>query len=186
MLIAITGTPGTGKTGTAKIASRLLDANLISIKHLVDAGKIPYSYDRKRKTKVIDENSIMKAVRKELDKSRPNVVEGHLSHFMKADYIFVLRTNPKKLRERLLARGWSKEKINENVHAEFLDEIVMEAVGKNKRVFEIDTSRRKPHAAARLIIRILNNYPMQKKYRAGIDWTEKYMDFLIKLNLQAK
>jgi len=181
MLISITGTPGTGKTCVARILAKLLDAKQIGINELADKGKLNYTYDRKRKTREIDTKELSEAVSKEVEKNRINILEGHLSHVVEADYIFVLRTNPAELEKRLKKRNWSRSKIRENVLAEFIDEIAMEA-GIGKTAFEIDTSRMKPRKAAALIKDILNSYSLQKKYRIGrIDWTEKYRNVVLKM-----
>ena len=70
MLIAITGTPGTGKTGVARILAKLLDAKQIGINELADKGKLNYTYDRKRKTREIDTKELSEAVSKEVEKNR--------------------------------------------------------------------------------------------------------------------
>lgn len=181
MLIAITGTPGTGKTKTAKILASLLDAKLISINQLIENGKLKYTYDKKRKTKETTTIQLKKAVSQEIEKGKVNILEGHLSHLVKADYIFIFRTNPKELEKRFKKRAWAKSKIRENVIAEFIDEITIEA-GIRKNVFEIDTSKMKPIKTAALIKNILNSYSLQKKYSIGkIDWTEKYKNVILKM-----
>ncbi|MBI2232655.1 MAG: adenylate kinase family protein [Candidatus Aenigmarchaeota archaeon] len=181
MLIAITGTPGTGKSEVARILAKMLDAKLISISELVGKKKLAYTYDKKRKTKEIAEKDLKKIISLEAEKGIINILEGHLSHLVEADYTFVLRTNPKELEKRLKKRNWSKSKIRENVLAEFIDEIAMEA-GTGKTTFELDTSKMKPRKTATLIKDILNSYSLQKKYRTGrIDWTEKYRNVVLKM-----
>lgn len=184
MLIAISGTPGTGKTTVSKLLAKKLDAKLISIRNLIENRRIKYSYDKKRETKEIDEKGLKKSIAKEIEKGRINIIEGHLSHLVKVDYIFVLRTNPQELYRRLKQKGWKEGKIKENVLAEFLDSITIEAMRLHptKKVFEINTSRKEPKKVALLITSILNNYSLQKKYRAGkIDWTERYKNTVLKM-----
>lgn len=184
MIISITGTPGTGKTAAARILAKNICAKLISIGSLVEKGKVRSKYDKQRKTRIVDEKDLEKAVRKEIKKGKTNVVEGHLSHLIKADYVFVLRTNPVELHRRLKKKRWHENKIKENVLAEFLDATAIEALGKNSRnrVFEINTTAKRPAATARLIKTILNNYSLQKTYRAGkMDWTEKYKGMILKV-----
>lgn len=178
MIIAISGVPGTGKSIIAKSLAKEMNANLISIKKLL--SEIPHKYDRKRRTKIIDTKDLQKAVNKKIIKGT-NVIEGHLSHLLKSDIVIILRCNPKELNKRLKKRGWSELKIRENVQAEILDEITIEALEKHrkKKVFEIDTSRKKVDAIG-IIKKILNKYPTHKRYLAGrIDWSEKYKKELI-------
>lgn len=178
MIIAITGTPGTGKTAAARILARLLNARLVGIKELVKRRKLKHTYDAKRKTKEIGEKELIKAVAKEIQKGKTNIVEGHLSHLVRTDCVFILRCNPRELRKRLEKRKWGSRKIKENVLAEFLDIISAEALWAKRKVFEVDTSSRSARQTAELMRDILNSYSLQKKYRARIDWTEKYKNLL--------
>lgn len=173
MIIAISGTPGTGKSKIARQLAKKLSANLIDIKRLLK--KVPCRLDKKRKTKIVDPRDLQKAVNKELVKGT-NIIEGVLAHLLKADFVIVLRTNPRTLEKRLAKRNWSKAKIKENIEAEILDEITIEALGKHRRIFEIDTSKR---VRVSTITQIISKKP--GKYRAGhIDWSEKYKNYLLK------
>jgi adenylate kinase len=175
MIISISGTPGTGKSVVAKMLAEKLNRNLITVSTLRRKGLLEYGYDKKRKTKIIDENDFEKAARKSLVKSKINVIESHLAHLIKSDFVFILRTNPVVLEKRLKKRKWPKTKIRENLEAEMLDEITIEALNKNKNIYEIDTSDLDPKKTVAIILKILNNYSFGKAYRAGkIDWIEKY------------
>jgi adenylate kinase len=180
MIIAISGTPGTGKTKAAKELAKKLGANLISIGSLVK--KLGCRYDKKRRTRIVDVKKLQKAVNKRIDKNRLNIVEGHLAHLLRADRIIILRLNPKELRKRLMKRGWPKAKINENVEAEILDQITAEALQRQKKVFEINAgNRRLVTALARLCRpKILNSF--LKMYQTGkVDWSERYKKELTKV-----
>ena len=177
MIIAISGIPGTGKTVVARLLAKQLNANLIDLKKL----KVKCRIDRKRKTKIIDQKDLQKAVNKELRKGdkRINIIESHLSHLLKADFVIILRTNPLILEKRLKNRNWARKKIKENLQAEILDEITIEAMEKHRNVFEIDTTRKSKKNTIAIIQAILKKKP--KKYKPGnIDWSEKYKNYLIK------
>lgn len=177
MIIALSGVPGTGKSKVAKLLAKQLDANLIDIKQLIAKHKVPCKTDRKRKTKIVDPKQLQKTVNKELVKGI-NIIEGILAHLMKADFVIVLRSNPIVLEKRLKKRGWSKAKVKENIQAEILDEIVIEALEKHRKVFEINTSNKTAKNVVKIIEKILNK---QQKYKAGhIDWSEKYKNYLLK------
>lgn len=180
MIITITGVPGTGKTAVAKELAKLTGYSVVSINDLVNKKKIKSSYDRKRKSRIVDEKLLGKNIRKMLGKKKSCIIEGLLAHYARSDLCVVLRTNPAVLEGRLKKRGWSAEKIMENVQAEILDSIVIEAAGWNKNIAEIDTSRKTAKSAAALIKQLLNNHAMQKKYIAGrIDWMEMYRKYLV-------
>ncbi len=174
LVICISGTPGTGKTEVAKALGKLLDANVISVNSLIRNGKIRCTWDRKRKTKIVDVKSAEKAARKCM-KPGTNIIDSHYSHMMKCDLLVVLRTNPVALKRRLERRKWSRSKIRENVLAEMLGEISIES---GKRAKEIDTSGRSVKSAAAAVMSALNKYPKKGK---RIDWTRKYMKLLLKM-----
>ncbi len=181
MIISISGTPGTGKTKAARLLGRKMKANIIPLKAL--CKDISCKYDKKRKTKIVDIKDLQQSASKKIIKNKINIIEGHLSHFLKADVIVILRTNPIVLEKRLKKRKWRKSKIKENVMAEFLDEITTEAIEKHgrKKVFEIDASRTSEKKAAGIIAKILaKKGEVLNKYRAGrIDWSEKYKKYMI-------
>jgi len=180
MIISISGTPGTGKSAVAKLLAKRMNANLLSISSLVDKTK--HSWDNGRKTKIVNVKDLQKVVRKKIVKEKINIVEGHLSHLLDADVVIILRCNPRELKRRLEKKKWDKAKIAENVQAEILDEILIDAIGKHgrKNIFEIDTSRKAAEATAAAIKQILNNQKT-KEYHAGkLDWSEEYKDYLIR------
>jgi|SRR3989344_192331 len=177
MIISISGTPGTGKTDVAKIIARNIGANLITIKNVIKKEKVPYNHDKERKTKIIDIKDLEKAVGKNIDNNKTNIIEGHLSHLIKSDVVIILRCNPEVLEKRLKKRKWNKKKINENVLAEVLDATTIEAleINNKKRIYEIDTSKINADRAAKIAMKIINKDD-DKKYLSGkIDWAEKYL-----------
>ncbi len=181
MIIAISGTPATGKTAVASILAKILKANLISISSLVKAKKIKSYYDRKRRTFVVNERDIKNAIKRILRADKINIVEGHVAHIIKSDKVFVLRCSPPILIKRMRKKGWGAAKIRENIKAEILDVITTEALETSKKsnVIEIDTSTKSPVQTAALIVKILNNYRLQRKYSAGsVDWSERYKKYL--------
>lgn len=179
MIIAITGTPGVGKTTVAKLLVKKLEAGYIS---LSSTGKhLKGYYDKSRKTKIVRLSALQKAIERKIDKKEYSVIDGHLAHEMDADIVVVLRCNPRVLRRRMRKKKWDVSKIKENIEAEMLDSSTIESIERHgkKKVIEIDVSRRNPESTAILIKMLLNNHPMQKKYSPRIDWTKKYLKELI-------
>ncbi|MGD1060678.1 MAG: adenylate kinase family protein [Methanomassiliicoccales archaeon] len=171
MRLAISGTPGTGKTATASIlASRGMDVvelNLFANEHGL-LGKI----DRKRKAREIDVEKLDEALLKE--RTGDVVLVGHIAHFLSADRIVVLRTRPSVLRKRLEARDYSESKVKENLEAEACDVILIESLDRSKKVYEIDTTERTPEETADAIEDILAG--KTKKYEPGhVDWSEEVL-----------
>lgn len=179
MIITITGTPGTGKTTVARIVSRKLNAKLVHLAIFIKKHKLYESYDKKRKAMIVDVDNLRNTFSRIVGSHGENiVVDGHLSHFLDADVVFVLRLDPLKLRERLLRKRFSREKTAENVEAEILGIIYSEAMdlhGKTRKVVQIDTTGMSKNDVARLILNTLSH----KKYRSDkVDWLEKYCRLL--------
>jgi adenylate kinase len=181
MIIALTGTPGTGKTSVANELHKIMGCHLISLTELLEDGKISAVYDKKRSTWVVNGRNLRKAVSKEIVKGKTNLVDGHLSYMIKSDYVVVLRCRPDILKKRMEKKKWLKAKISENIHAEIIDVVTIETLLLNRknRIIEIDTSKKTPKALAKMIDNILNNHRLQNRYRPGhIDWTRRYSKYL--------
>lgn len=102
------------------------------------------------------------------------VLEGHLSHLVSPDLAIVLRCNPRLLASRLRGRGWSEQKVRENVEAEAVDVILIEALEEGVPVFEIDTTDRGIEQVGAAILEILAG--KSEKYQPGhVDWSEEVL-----------
>jgi adenylate kinase len=161
MRIALTGTPGTGKTTVA----RLLPYQVIDINALVKAG-MNFGKDPERGCLEADMDALADHLAR-LDPDETLILEGHFSHHF-ADWSIVLRLAPSQLKSRLEARGYSAQKIKENLEAEALDVILVEAVQLCARVDEIDTTGKSPQEVAQLVAGIIQG---RLKLAPGqVDW----------------
>ncbi len=166
MKIAITGTPGTGKTEVAKELERK-GYDVLYLNSIVDDFVI--GYDEERESKIVDEEKMNEYV-KGIKEDGILFIEGHLSHLMDVDGVIVLRCHPEELVSRLEKRGWKKEKIMENAEAEALDIILDTALQKHKMVWEIDTTDIDAENAADEVLNIIEK---KKKPDYGkIDYSE--------------
>ncbi|MFB6102327.1 MAG: adenylate kinase family protein [Haloplanus sp.] len=140
--IAVTGTPGTGKT----TATTLLDAPVIHLNDLIREAGLWSERDTDRGDSLVAD---LDAVREALG-DWSGVAESHLSHHLDADRVVVLRCRPDVLEDRLRDRGASEAKATENAESEALDVILSEAVERHgvEHAYEIDTTDRTPHAVA--------------------------------------
>ncbi len=177
MIIAVTGTPGVGKTTVSKLLARKLGYEYVSLRDYVMERGIGEMKGDELEVEV-DEL----AYNFERDFAGKNVVaDGHLSHFLKADLVVVLRAHPKLVGERLKGRGYSKEKIGENVEAELVDVILVEALEENENVIEVDTTGKTPEEVVDEIIGLIQK---GVKRRVGIvDWSEVYDEVIPYLRL---
>ena len=152
MKIMVSGTPGTGKTEVSAILAEKLKYKLIKINDYAYDNDLIVGNDPKRGSLLIDTTALESLIQKINENC---VIEGHLAHFLTADVVFVLRTNPDILENRLEKRNWLSDKINENVEAEILDVCLQEATEKNKQVYEIDTTDKTPTETMEIIQKIL-------------------------------
>ncbi|MCD6403350.1 MAG: adenylate kinase family protein [Candidatus Aenigmarchaeota archaeon] len=140
MIIAITGTPGTGKTTVAKLLAKKLGWRYVSVNDIVFEKKLYLGFDEKRKSYDVD----MKALNKEIEALRKTgeniILDGHLSHLLKVDKVIVLRCRPDVLKKRLEKKYDWYTKIYENIEAERFGVILEEALKSNREVYEIDTT----------------------------------------------
>jgi len=149
--VAVTGTPGTGKT----TATERLDTDLatVHLNEVIESGGLSTGRDEERGSLVAD----MDALATWLDGRDDVVVESHLAHHFDADRVVVLRAHPDTVVERLRGRGDSDSKARENAESEALDVILSEAVSRHGReqVYEIETTDRDPDAVAAAIAAVL-------------------------------
>jgi adenylate kinase len=169
MRIAITGTPGVGKTSVCRaLGIEFIDLNsLIAAKGFytgVDTGSL-----------IADLGKIGEYVK------RAELIESHLAHLLNPNVAIVLRANPLLLADRLKHKGFSTRKIVENVEAEMLDVILIEAVERCEIVYEVDTSVKSIEEVASQVREIIDvetacesgrKEALRANYKPGfVDWT---------------
>ena len=154
MIIAISGTPGTGKTTVAKLLGERLGYEVISLNDFAREKNLLCGYDERRKCDIVDVEKIKSELRKL--KKKNLVIESHYAHDMDSDVLIILRTNPGELRKRGREKGWRREKIEENVLAEIMEICKSEALEQGKGFYEIDTSNKTPKDVVDEIVKNLN------------------------------
>ena len=167
MRVAVTGTPGTGKT----TATEHLDIDL-DVRHLNDVIKnkgFSTGIDENRGSLVADLDGLSEW----LDGRDDVLFESHLAHHFDADRVIVLRAHPETIVERLRERGDDDSKAYENAESEALDVILGEAVEEHgmESVYEIETTDRDPDAVASEVRAVVDG---EREPSAGavsyIDW----------------
>ena len=147
MRIAVTGTPGTGKTtATRRLESRVDGYDVVHVNELIEQESLYTEIDDARDSVVAD----LDAIEGRLADRDDVIVESHLAHHLPADRVAVLRCEPETLERRLRERGESDAKARENAESEALDVILAEAVDRHgiDAVYEIDTTARSPKQVA--------------------------------------
>ncbi|WP_436934927.1 adenylate kinase family protein [Halovenus marina] len=166
--VAVTGTPGTGKTS----ATEALDTDL-DVVHLNDVVReegLTTGRDAERDSLVVD----IEATAEWLSGREGVIFESHLAHQFPADRVVVLRCHPEQLEQRLDGTDHAEESITENAESEALDVILTEAVELYGRenVYEIETTDRSIAEVAAAIEDVING---RREPSAG---TVSYIDYL--------
>jgi len=176
LVVAVSGTPGTGKSVFARTLAKKLDAQLVDLNALIKKRKI-YKKDADG-TLIADPINVRAEFARLIESLRgPVVVEGLLAHFLQPKYIshvVVLRTKPSVLEKRLRKRGYALKKIKDNVESEALSIILWEAVKNHgvKKVYEIDMTKLKAQSAVKLFLDALVG--KISLIPGKIDWLEEY------------
>ena len=182
MFVAITGTPGVGKSS---VSDQLVENGLIVVhlfKTAVKNGFILYD-DPKRNSKVLDIARLNDFIKKNFSENDLVFIDGHLSYLLECvDKVILLRCHPDTLKHRLSFKGWSDSKVSENIQAEILDVILCDIVDSFSYddIFEIDTTDKSIEEVFSCIAEIKDNsFDHMKKYNIGnIDWSEEiFKDF---------
>jgi adenylate kinase len=185
MIIALTGTPGTGKTTVCEFIkehSLYRDKyRIIDLHKLIMDEKLYTGRDDIRDTYIADMERL-KARVSELIKQTPDgmdtVMEGHISHYLPSDVIIVLRAAPVALRKRIgKRREYSFDKVKENSDAEALDVILVESVESSDRVFEINTTDMNLIFVVKSVVEIIESLKkgnLPEEYLPGkINWIDQ-------------
>jgi adenylate kinase len=185
MIIALTGTPGTGKTTVCGILGEhsqyRKQFHIIDLNKIVLGEKLYTGKDETRDTYEADMDKLEERVKQiisQMPQGMDIIMEGHLSHLLPADVIIVLRTHPVALRKRLGKRkNYSFSKVKENANAEALDVILVESAERSKNVFEINTTDINPLAVVKSVIAIIESLKQGKTPKdflpGKLNWIEQ-------------
>lgn len=173
MRIVITGSPGTGKSEVARKLAMRLGLEVVDIKKIVRNKKLL------AKNHEVDIKRLARALAF-LKNKRDYVVEGHLACEVKlpADFVFVLRTHPRVLRQRLAKRRYSKKKLEENLMAEMLDYCTQRVEqAYQKKPLELDTSQRSASESVRAIQKAIKQ---KKKKLDSVNYSKELLRQVLK------
>lgn len=160
MIIAISGTPGTGKHTVAKVLADKMGYRVI------DLGKALNKEKKEREVTLIELNRTFQKLKKD-----NSIVISHLSHLINSPdirMVIVLRTDPLILADRLKHRNYSREKIYDNVMFEAIDGTYMEALKRRGNVFQVDNTLN-VHRTVERVLKIING----KEKSETIDFSRK-------------
>ncbi len=172
MLVAVTGTPGTGKTSACDVLSRRGYA-IVDLDDLARQGGFIVGRDAARGSDEVDVDALRDSLRVP---AKIAFLRSHYAHRMAVDLAVVLRCSPPVLRKRLEARGWPVAKVKENVEAEAIDVITQEAADLLPAVYEVDTTSRTPAQTADEILGILRGRT-EGHEPGSVDWSDEVLSW---------
>jgi adenylate kinase len=170
----ITGNPGVGKHTTAKIIAEKINADIIDINDVAIDNNATG-----KKTNLgldVDVKRLVRLLEKQLKAERDLVIVGHLAPYVLKpvgiSLVAVLRRSPYELEKTLKKRGYSVDKVRENVASEILGTSLYDSLktfGKRK-VAEFDTTGKTPKETTDEILAALQKKSKSKSKLIGIDW----------------
>lgn len=138
-IVAITGTPGVGKSTFARKLALNLDARLIDVNSIVNEFGLFSGYD-KDGAKLVELNALKKQLEKMIRSIGGSVVvEGHLlcEIKIKGASVIVLREHLETIKKRLLKRRYPVTKVRDNIVSEALDYCGIRSHANYAEVFEV-------------------------------------------------
>lgn len=172
MLVAVTGTPGTGKTSACDVLARRGYA-VVDLDEAARKGGFIVGRDEARQSDEVDVEALRENLRVP---AKIAFLRSHYSHRMDVNLAVVLRCRPSVLRLRLEARGWPPAKVRENVEAEAIDVITQEAAEVLPLVYEVDTTSSTSEQTAEAILGILQGRT-EGREPGSVDWSEEVLSW---------
>jgi adenylate kinase len=163
--LGITGSPGTGKKTVSPVVASSLSFPL------VDLNAVARAKSRVGSTIDVDTRTLRKMLLGTT--ASEGVVFGHLLphvyHKGEIDFVAVLRCEPSVLKKRLINRGYTNEKLIENLEAELIGVVLDESIRTfgEAAVHEYDSTKTNP---IRLASSIVTDY--KRGGRSSADWTD--------------
>ena len=174
-VIVIAGVPGVGKSTVAGAVAERLGCPVIGVSELAVKEGALLGRDEERDTDVVDLPRLKEIIAEAVSATEgPIIVEGHYAYdVVPSDLVsraLVLRRAPWVLKEKLRERGYSDEKVQENVEAELLDVPLVEAIEAlgPDLVCEADTTGRTPEETVDEVLGIVEgSMPCRRNL---VDW----------------
>lgn len=174
LVIAITGSPGVGKTSVCTNLSDL-GFRVTSVTDLAKTYSCLGPLEPKFDSKSVDIDRLSEVA----DLAGFDFIDGHLSHHLNVDAIVILRCLPSVLKERLSQRGYSDEKVLANTEWEYIAGICSELIGTQKPILEVNTTNSNTEDLVLKIKEFIGNFDsLNSKYEnIEIDWMKEPPNF---------
>lgn len=177
--IAITGTPGCGKTTLCTQATEegisVQAVAVIAFRHGLLGSPDPEDGAAPIDTEALAES--LAASEWEERSETTTLIDGHLSHHLPIDAVVLLRCHPEVLQQRLINRGYSESKVNENVEAELIGAIAAECLTSSEEngtpMLEIDMTATQARDVLGIVSAWMADGFKPRMPDAPLDWIEQ-------------
>ena len=174
-VILVTGTPCVGKTTTSKALAQKLGALYINLTDYAKANGLILEEDKERNSLIIDEENMPRKLAETINASENTniIIDGHYASAVipteQVTNVFVLRRDPRELKQLMEKCGYTGSKMWENLQAEIIDVCLSEAVELHaEKVCELDVTDR---SVEEVVMEILDVLEKRKSCFFGIvDW----------------
>ena len=168
--LAITGSPGTGKSTISSLLKRQ-EYCIETVESLAKRFECIGEVDPHDGARPIDTVKLQQELVTFWNNSpsTPTAIDGHLSHHLEVYGIVILRCSPKILRQRLSERSYPRRKVDENVDWEILGGPWTEGV-KGKPIIEFDSSCESPESIVEGILQWVSDGFKPREPCNPIDW----------------
>ena len=168
MSIVITGNPGVGKHSIVKEISKHMKLPIIDINNIAkDAGLFEENDDAND----VNVSSLKKIIKEKI--SSPSLIVGHLAPYVissnQIKKVIVLRRNPYDLISVYKKRGYTEEKIRDNVGSEILGIIAHDSINQfGAKVSQVDVSEKSISEVVKKVVSIINGEEVNEE----VDWLD--------------
>jgi len=167
MNLIITGNPGVGKHTIANEIMKIGDYDLLDINEAAFESK---NTENNELNIEVDVENLKKYLKNKI--SKKSLIVGHLAPYVASksdiDLVIVLRKNPYKLAEIYEQRGYSNEKIKENIESEILGIITHDSLSEfgREKTFQIDVTAKTTKQTLEKIQIIIK----EQNHNDEVDW----------------
>jgi len=179
--IAVTGTPGCGKTSMCEVGRAYPqeqgeEVAVQTVEELADTAGALGAVDDEDGAAPIDVELLRDQLTTDWNDapSCATLVDGHLSHLLAVDAIVIIRCEPSLLAARNEARGWPEQKVVENSEWELLGGPWNDwEEWADTPVLELDSSEVSPEKSFSALLEWAGNGFKPERPEQSIDWIER-------------
>ena len=167
MSYVITGTPGVGKHTIAREISKISGLAILDINNIAKEEGL---FEKNQETHDVDVEKLTKIIERKI--TSPVVIVGHLAPYVlnsnQVKKAIVFRKNPYQLIPIYEKRGYSPEKIKDNIGSEILGVILYDTLEKfgAEKTLQVNVTSKTIDEVKKTVLNIINGETLTEE----IDW----------------